>query len=161
MTFQGLLKLIRSNRNDYGDPISALEILKRSSLKVAPVRRDLKLRKKSLESDFRAVKEMTADFPDFKDWSGALRGMFLLYDTYEFSIDEAVKGNLVYRVGLTKSGDSEMWGRSSRVVKGAAIKRLNKQKAKRSRVRHPALATFKKGSSNSNLTCKAKVTLLI
>ena len=102
MTFQALLKLIRSNRNDYGDPISALEILKRSSLKVAPVRRDLKLKKKSLVSDFRVVEEMTADFPDFKDWSGALRGMFLLYDTYEFSIDEAVKGNLVYRVGLTK-----------------------------------------------------------
>jgi hypothetical protein len=44
--------------------------------------------------------QTTIQFPNLEDWDGAVRGMFMLYDTYEFNTTEASNGNLVFVVSI-------------------------------------------------------------
>jgi hypothetical protein len=74
--------------------------LKRSAFIVPPVKKNLKKRREDLAADFKVLNESTSDFPTYKDWVGSVRGLFMLYDTYDFDLDEANKGNIVYTVRL-------------------------------------------------------------
>jgi hypothetical protein len=44
--------------------------------------------------------QTTIQFPNLEDWDGAVRAMFMLYDTYEFNTTEASNGNLVFVVSI-------------------------------------------------------------
>ena len=63
---------------------------------------NLRLNLKSLNStrygDIRDLIETTKDFPSVEDWTATVRAMFMLYDTYEFNLTEANRGNIIYQV---------------------------------------------------------------
>ena len=96
--FQKLLNQINSARRDFGDPICALNVLKTSDLTIVPNTHRFKTSKASLGSAIQTIKELSEDFPTLTDWNGAVRGLFILYDTYEFDLAEAYNGSLVYTV---------------------------------------------------------------
>ncbi len=74
--------------------------MKRSAFIVPSVKKSLKKRREDLAADFRVLNESTSDFPTYKDWMGSVKGLFMLYDTYDFDLDEANKGSIVYTVRL-------------------------------------------------------------
>jgi hypothetical protein len=78
--------------------VCGLNTLKTSALKLRPLKFSLKKRQKSYETEIQELRETTKEFPNLKDWDGAVRGMFMLYDTYDFNLTEASKGNLVFVV---------------------------------------------------------------
>jgi hypothetical protein len=58
----------------------------------------LRKRQNSHKKDVEEMTLTTNKFPNLEDWDGAVRGMFMLYDTYEFNTTEASNGNLVFVV---------------------------------------------------------------
>ena len=53
---------------------------------------------KTTKKDFKELIETAKEFPNIKDWTATVRAMFMLYDTYEFNLTEANKGNILYQV---------------------------------------------------------------
>ncbi len=79
--------------------VGGLAILKRSALSIKPLRLSLKQMNSTRKTYLRELTETTMEFPNLEDWSGTVRGLFMLYDTYEFNITEAARGNIVFQVG--------------------------------------------------------------
>ena len=78
----GFLRKLHKLRDILSDRRTAL--LKEQDL-------NTKVSKKDVVSD---IKEMTRDFPNGTDFEGAINGMILLFDTYNYDIPETLKGNL-------------------------------------------------------------------
>ena len=53
---------------------------------------------KTTKKDFKELIETAKEFPNIKDWTATVRAMFILYDTYEFNLTEANRGNILYQV---------------------------------------------------------------
>ena len=96
---QTSLKSIPPQSDDFADPVGGLAILKRSALSISPLRLSLKRSISTRKTYLRELNETTLEFPNLKDWTGTVRGMFMLYDTYEFNLTESTNGNIVFQVG--------------------------------------------------------------
>ena len=87
---------VNSIENTVHDTISAFSLLKRSALFLPAVKsqfeKDLALQPQTLKS----INDTTSDFPNDEDYNGAVKGIVMLHETYEFYLDELTVGKVAY-----------------------------------------------------------------
>ena len=85
-----------STESKVHDTISAFSLIKRGALILPSIRSSLKRDFDLFPQILKSINETCSDFPDSKDHNGAVKGMVMLHETYEFFLDSTTEGKISY-----------------------------------------------------------------
>ena len=87
---------VNTIENTVHDTISAFSLLKRSALTLPSVKSQFDKDLTSHRQILKSINETTSDFPNDDDYNGAVKGIVMLHETYEFFLDETTAGKVSY-----------------------------------------------------------------
>jgi prolyl 4-hydroxylase len=85
-----------STESKVHDTISAFSLLKRGALILPTIQSSFKKDLELFPQILTSLNETSSDFPDQEDFNGAVKGMVMLHETYEFHLDSTTEGKIVY-----------------------------------------------------------------